>query len=280
MARGRRRGGGATKVKARKKVTVKLLEREHGGKVTTPYRLMERIVKDHHPHLKDAKIAIAWRFGKKSDADGRLWLGQAKKGSDLDRSLHGFDFVILLNHEAWNGSWFTEDMMKALLDHELCHCAVANDSNGEPKVDEEGRTCYRIRKHDIEEFYEIVARHGQWKEDIRMFVAAALKDEREKKSQPLLAQAETKANGNGQAHKSNGNAAEWRSIQLDQLFDGGILKSLKKRGLTTVGGLAEYTSAGLKLTDVDGIGPDKADKIVNRLEQFWKEHPEAAAATS
>lgn len=170
------------KVKARKKVTVKLLEREHQGKVTTPYRIMERTVKDHHSHLKDAKIAIAWMFGKKADADGHLNLGKCKKGSDLDRTMHGYDFVILLNHEAWNGSWFTEDMMNALIDHELCHAQVAKDSNGEVKLDEEGRQCYRIRKHDVEEFQEIISRHGKWKSDIRSFVETAMAV----KDKPLL----------------------------------------------------------------------------------------------
>jgi|SRR6185503_11715836 len=175
---GRRRGGGSKKEKARKSVTVKMLERMHAGKITQPYRIMEQLVEDHHQHLKDAKIAIAWRFGWKSDADGRIKLGQCKKGSDLDRELHGFDFVILLNHEVLNAAGFTEDQTTALIDHELCHAAVTNDSNGEPKVDERGRTVYRIRKHDVEEFSEIVARHGCWKKDLEEFARVALRDKR------------------------------------------------------------------------------------------------------
>lgn len=96
------------KKKSRKKVTVKLLERMHAGKVTEAYRIMEELIKKHHSHLAEAKIAIAWRFGWNVSVDGKWKLGQAKKGSDLDRELHEHDFVILVNHEAWNQSGLNE----------------------------------------------------------------------------------------------------------------------------------------------------------------------------
>jgi len=177
-----RRSTRTPKDKARKKCTVKLLKRTHAGEVVGPYRIMEKLIEKHHNHLKDAKIAIAWRFGWKSDTDGHTVLGQAKKGSDLDRELHDHDFVILLNHERWNGSGFTEDQMTALMDHELCHCEISKDTNGEPKTDENGRICYRIRKHDVEEFRDVVARHGMWKGDLEQFAEAAA----DKSSRPLL----------------------------------------------------------------------------------------------
>ena len=177
MARKRRNGAAPKRQKA---VTVKLLEEQHGGKQTAAYRIMDELIDAHHSHLQDAKIAIAWRFGWKADPDGICRLGQAKKGSDLDRELHGYDFVILLHHEAWN-KVLSEAQQKALMDHELCHCEVSKDSNGEPKVDERGRTVFRIRKHDIEEFREVVSRHGCYKADLEEFVAAARQEDR-----PLL----------------------------------------------------------------------------------------------
>lgn len=179
MARRRTR---APKEKQRKRVTVKLLEREHAGKVTQPYRIMEELVAKHHQHLAEAKIAIAWRFGWKPDADGRLILGRCKKGSDLDRELNDYDFVILLNHEVWNSAGFSEKQMRALVDHELCHCQRAIDANGEPKQDEQGRTVYRVRKHDLEEFREVVRRNGLYTADLEEFARAAI----ERLDQPLL----------------------------------------------------------------------------------------------
>jgi len=170
-----------------KPVNVELITRENeNGELRQPYAILDELVAEHHPDLADARIALAWRDGWTEDADGRLRLGQTKKASDLDRDLHGFDFVILLNHEVWNRIAFTERQMRALLDHELCHCAVAKDKNGEVKMDERGRPVWRLRKHDIEEFAEVVARHGLWRHELEKFVAVAM----EKTKAPLMAEAE------------------------------------------------------------------------------------------
>lgn len=139
------------------------------------YELMDEIVGDHHPELEEARIAIAWRHGWKADADGRCVLGQMKKASELDRQLHQWDFVILLNAEVWTSVEFSEAQQRALLDHELCHGAIARDAEGETRHTPEGQIVYRIRKHTIEEFHEIVERHGQWKGDIQTFVDRAMK---------------------------------------------------------------------------------------------------------
>lgn len=197
----RRKSIGEPKEKARKQVAVQLVPEKHAGQITGPYRIMRELIEAHHPQLAEAKIAIAWRFRWRSDADGRIKLGQCKKGSDLDRELHGHDFVILLNHELWNTSRFTEAQMRALLDHELCHAEVTKDSNGEPKVDDRGRKCYRIRKHDVEEFREIVARHGEWKSDIEAFVQAAQSSKGS--NRPLLDAAES-----NKGNKSKGKTPE------------------------------------------------------------------------
>lgn len=47
-------------------------------------------------------------------------------------------------------------------------------SNGEQKEGRDGLKEWRLRKHNIEEFREIVARHGQWKSDIQEFVKVAM----------------------------------------------------------------------------------------------------------
>jgi len=167
----------------RKKVPVKLLKRQHAGQVTEPYRIMEGLIEKHHQHLQDVKIAIAWRFGWAANADGLMTMGRAKKCTDLDRQLAEFDFVLLLNHEAWNKGGLNEKQRLALIDHELCHCEVTMDSNGEPKFNEDGRLVCRIRKHDIEEFQDVVARHGCYTHDLAEFANKSIKDS----ERPLLA---------------------------------------------------------------------------------------------
>jgi len=177
----------AKKTRSRKRVTVKLLERKHAGKVTEAYKLMEDLIATKRADLKEAKIAIGWRFGWHADADGRLRLGQMRKASDLDRAFKDFDFVMLLNHQAWNTSGIIAANKRAVvIYHELCHAMPAMDANGEQKRDEEGRWVWRTRKHDIEEFQEVVAVYGCHSHELESFAAAGLHD----KDRPLLAEAE------------------------------------------------------------------------------------------
>lgn len=163
----------------RKKVNVRLLKQDH-----QLYEILHDLIEKHHVDLFDAKIALAWRIGWTEDADGNLKLGQTKKGSDLDRELHGYDFVILLNHEVFE--IFSDAAKRYVIDHELCHCRAVFDEDGTQKTDERGRPVFRIRKHDIEEFTEIVERHGLITNKVRDFARVVL----EAKKQPLFASSE------------------------------------------------------------------------------------------
>lgn len=125
MGRGRR-SSGSTKTKKRKKVVFRVLDREHAGQVTAPYRMMEDLIEHYHEHLRDARIVIAYRKGWNADPEGIQKLGQAKKASDLDRELKDVDFIILLNEEAWGTDWTRVDFdaRKALV------CQSARDMEG------------------------------------------------------------------------------------------------------------------------------------------------------
>jgi Putative phage metallopeptidase len=136
------------------------------------YKMLDSLVSAHHHDLRDARIALAWCTSWKPDVDGRVTLGKCRKASDLDRELAAFDFVILLRRAFWRADQVTDAQRRALLDHELCHGARQFDSAGEPVEDERGRPVYRMRKHDIEEFTEIVERHGCYKADLERFAAA------------------------------------------------------------------------------------------------------------
>ncbi|GIW81466.1 MAG: hypothetical protein KatS3mg105_3273 [Gemmatales bacterium] len=168
-------------MKKAKPVTVKKIPEDH-----ETYAILRELVDAYHVHLAEAKIALAFRYGWSPDQDGYLKLGQTKKGSDLDRSLHGYDFVILLNYEVWEE--ITDDAVKRyIVDHELCHCQVATDSNGQPRKDELGRTMYRLRKHDVEEFLETMERHGLLTHRLQCFAKAVL----EAKNSPLFVRGES-----------------------------------------------------------------------------------------
>lgn len=133
-----------------------------------PYGLLDDLVGRWHDDLAEARIALVWKYDLKADKDGRLELGKAKKCSDSDRELGAYDLAIFLNYTAW--VMFEEPQRRALLDYELCHCAVTMDEvTGEPKQDERGRPVYRTRKHDVTEFRDVVRRHGLWTQDLADF---------------------------------------------------------------------------------------------------------------
>jgi hypothetical protein len=164
----------ATPRKERKRVVkVQYLERPKRVKKdddACPYSLIGRLVEEHHPDLKDAKIAVAWMLDVKADRDGHLTLGRCKKASDLDREFREFDIVVLLNSKAWKQ--LEPGQRLALVDHELCHARLQK-KDSEPVRDERDRLCYRIAKHDVEEFHAIVKRHGLYLNDIAELVRAA-----------------------------------------------------------------------------------------------------------
>lgn len=130
------------------------------------YALLDALVSEHHASdLAEARIALMWRYEVRPDRDGHVTLGKARKVSDRERQFHDHDFVIELNHEAWQ-TVLDSAQRQALLDHELEHCGRAEA--------EDGSSVYYIRKHDVEEFRAVVKRNGIWKQDLQDFVDAAL----------------------------------------------------------------------------------------------------------
>jgi hypothetical protein len=163
----------AKKAKGEKKIKVELIPEWIGPRKDNvrvePYEILDRLREAHHAHLSEARIALVWAKGVKEDKDGKLTLGEARKASDLSREFSDHDLVILLNQDAWLD--LTPAQREALVDHELMHFAVAK-KEGSPVRDERGRLCYRLRQHDVEEFRDIVARHGLYKGDLESFAAA------------------------------------------------------------------------------------------------------------
>jgi len=166
------------KSKGKKRVNYELINPDSiiGGPV---YSLMRDLVDAHHKELVDARIALAWCTSWRPDVDGRCMIGKCKKASDLDRELSQWDFIILLRKSWWYATETTAEKRKALVDHELCHATVRlDDRTNEPVLDERGRKVYRTRKHDWEEFTEVVDRHGIYTRDLEKAAAAILRSAR------------------------------------------------------------------------------------------------------
>lgn len=153
-----------------KALKVQLVDRdEHPD----PYRLLALAVERWHPELKGARFALFWKFDVKPDRDGKLVLGAARKASDWQREVTEYDLFIDLNRDAWD--CFSEAQQLALVDHEASHFALVVDAEtGATQRDDRGRVCYRLVKHDLEEFQGVVARHGFYLNDIENFYKAIL----------------------------------------------------------------------------------------------------------
>lgn len=158
----------------RKPVNVEIIKRtEETEAADGVYGIMDSIIASNRPDLAEVTIGLAWRYGWKPNADGFLRAGFCKKRGDLDRALDSYDFVILLNAEAWPE--MTEPERRRLMHHELCHAQVCTDENGDTKFDTSGRPCCRVRKHDIEEFFEVAEIYGM-DSTINQIAKAAVQD--------------------------------------------------------------------------------------------------------
>jgi hypothetical protein len=156
-----------------KKVSYDVIERQ-SDQGRPMYALLDRLIEQHHEDLSrtSARIVLAFCTSWKPDVDGRETLGKCKRATDLDRELSPFDFAILLNKTFWQNPRVSAAQREALLDHELHHAAVDYDEQGHFKRDERERYVFRTKRHDLEEFRDVVARHGVWKNDIEQFAQA------------------------------------------------------------------------------------------------------------
>ncbi len=136
------------------------------------------LIPKYHEHLilRADEIRYVFRddFAK---SNGKIVLGKARKIGGLNCYLalaeHGSSntfedhtevgtdmFVIEIAEPAWEN--LTADSRTALVDHELCHLDIDYDEMT-------SAVKRRIKAHSIEEFTEIVHRHGLWKPDLAEF---------------------------------------------------------------------------------------------------------------
>lgn len=139
------------------------------------YSMIDGLVHEHHDHLRDARIVVAWNLTWQPDADGRVKLAACMRANDLARELAPFDFVILLRRSTWKDERFKDEHRLALMEHALCYAARATDKAGEDAVDERGRAVWRTRKPDIVEFSEVIERHGIYSRDVERIADALRK---------------------------------------------------------------------------------------------------------
>ena len=134
--------------------------------------IANEIIARHHPHLVGIPFYYVFHPKAKMEAKTHMVLAKASKLSGLPallarNMLPQFDFgdsqdaecfVISVAFDAWEK--LSASQRRALIDHELMHCGIDQDEK------------LYLHPHDIEDFGDIMRRHGLWKPDLREFARA------------------------------------------------------------------------------------------------------------
>lgn len=139
---------------------------------------------DHH-HLSEAHVGILWTSAG-CTSKGRRVIGMAEipafrcnqwQKARQELQLEEWfgrvpDFVITL--DAYYCQEASDIEFLALVEHELYHCAQAEDEFGMPKFNQQtGRPSFTMKGHDVEEFVGVVRRYGVVSPEVQDLVIAA-----------------------------------------------------------------------------------------------------------
>jgi hypothetical protein len=138
-----------------------------------------------HSHLAAAKIGFLWTSAPAS-SKGRRVLGLAEiplfrcgpwqKARQTQQIIEWFGLVpdFLITLDAFACSDMTDLEFMALVEHELYHCAQAEDEFGQPRFNAAtGLPVWQIQGHDVDEFVGVVRRYGPVSEAVADLVIAA-----------------------------------------------------------------------------------------------------------
>lgn len=103
-------------------------------------------------YIKDSRARIAYLQSDSAKKDGkdRVVHGECEKVAPKNKWAIDYDFTITLYFN--NNIGMSEAQLRVLMFHELLHVGIDHNS--------EGGEVYGIRKHDLQDFREIVDRYG------------------------------------------------------------------------------------------------------------------------
>jgi hypothetical protein len=125
-----------------------------------------------HAHLDGASVEFLWTnepylkpFGVRvlgtaelGRPAGTAWV-KARKREQLHRWFgHEPDFIITL--DVVNLSTARPEVICAIVEHELYHCAQETDEHGDLRYNAEGDPVWGMRPHCVEQFVGVTARYG------------------------------------------------------------------------------------------------------------------------
>ena len=125
----------------------------------SPHAIAKVLIHSSHLHARLSSARIAYVFKESLTKGGEPKAGIASKASAKLEYFAGLDFIIEFSHDVW--AKIMPEQRIALVDHELSHC------DRDPETG-----AWQMRRHDIEEFSDVVSRWGAWTIDLRGFTKA------------------------------------------------------------------------------------------------------------
>lgn len=141
-------------------------------------RIGRKLIGKHHTDLADVTVEFVFRSEHAERHGQQVW-GKARKVSGLnaflahqaaaravgEEPLAGEDsieafFVIEIAEDIW--TILTPAQKEALVDHELSHCRT--------KLNKDEEIVLYVAPHDLEEFNNVVERHGLWRRNVEQLV--------------------------------------------------------------------------------------------------------------
>jgi hypothetical protein len=130
------------------------------------------LIRDFHPHLAEASIRYL-RSTQDKTYKGKVVAAEMRSFNKLQRYLasgtageieEGEEYYLMV-YEGFG--LYDATQRRAAIDHELCHLYVKSidEVTGEEKLG--------WRDHDVQEFSDVIERHGLWNQDVREFAAKA-----------------------------------------------------------------------------------------------------------
>lgn len=145
-----------------------------------PKRIGEELIAKYYPDIVDSGCRIEWLFqSEAAKKGGKLVLGTCKKISgeaaylsQVGTPSEGYVepkylsyYRIAIAEDCWQE--LSESQRAALVDHELQHILLDHD-------DDEGWTL-KTQGHEIEEFSDVIKRHGLWEPGLAWFARVTSK---------------------------------------------------------------------------------------------------------
>lgn len=127
--------------------------------------IAQGLIPNYHAQLATARILYVFSSDSWTK-NGRELSGKVQKLSGFNEWAVERDFVIFVAQNKWND--MTESQRSALVDHLLSSCTGDED-------DDTGEYKWKVLDPEVQEFTDVLFRHGAWHEGLVDFVKQAKK---------------------------------------------------------------------------------------------------------